>query len=188
MCSIRNQWCIGRFATNESPLCVKKLTCVSIEKIASVYAVQPPPSARELQGLLRRISRNDIFGVSMNAIPAILICSYLLMPAALLKEPATPSDNQTALYDEIAAADSELFRAANGCDLVKLGSMVDDGLEFYHDRAGLMIGKQPFLNSVKNNTCGVMIRELVPGSLEGLSHKGIWSYRTGCPSVSSSRP
>ena len=60
----------------------------------------------------------------MNAIPAILICSCLLMPAALLKGPATPSGNQTALYDEIAAADSELFRAVNGCDLVKLGSMV----------------------------------------------------------------
>ncbi len=102
----------------------------------------------------------------MNAIPAILICGCLLMPAALLKEPATPSGNQTDLHNEIATADSELFRAANGCDLVKLGSMVDDGLEFYHDKAGLMIGKQPFLNAVKNNTCGVMIRELVPGSLE----------------------
>src|ERR1700728_3395254 len=48
------------------------------------------------------------FGVSMNAIPAILIGACLLMPAALLKEPATPSGNQTALYDEIAAADAEL--------------------------------------------------------------------------------
>src|SRR3984885_10243472 len=47
------------------------------------------------------------FGVSMNAIPAILICACLLLPAALLKEPATPSGNQTPLYDEIAAADSE---------------------------------------------------------------------------------
>lgn len=115
----------------------------------------------------------------MNAIPAILICSYLLLPAALLKEPPTPSGNQTALYDEIAAADSELFRAANGCDLVKLGSMVDDGLEFYHDQAGLMIGKQLFLNSVKNNTCGVMIRELVPGSLEVYPIKGFGAIELG---------
>jgi hypothetical protein len=119
------------------------------------------------------------FGVSMNAIPAILICACLLMPAALLKEPATPSGNQAALYDEIAAADSELFRAANGCDLVKLGSMVDDGLEFYHDQAGLTIGKQPFLNAVKNNTCGVMIRELVPGSLEVYPVKGFGAIELG---------
>ena len=152
---------------------------ISVEKIAGVYAVQPSPPAKELLGLLRRICRNNLFGVSMNAIPAILICSYLLLPAALLKEPPTPSGKQTALYDEIAAVDSELFRAANGCDLVKLGSMVDDGLEFYHDEAGLMIGKQLFLNSVKNNTCGVMIRELVPGSLEVYPIKGFGAIELG---------
>jgi len=152
---------------------------ISVEKIAGVYAVQPSPPAKELLGLLRRICRNNLFGVSMNAIPAILICSYLLLPAALLKEPPTPSGKQTALYDEIAAVDSELFRAANGCDLVKLGSMVDDGLEFYHDEAGLMIGKQLFLNSVKNNTCGVMIRELVAGSLEVYPIKGFGAIELG---------
>jgi Domain of unknown function (DUF4440) len=115
----------------------------------------------------------------MNAIRVILICSFLVAAAAVAKEPATTSDNQTALYDEIAAADSELFRAANGCDLVKLGSMVDDGLEFYHDKAGLMVGKQLFLNSVKNNTCGVMIRELVQGSLEVYPVKGFGAIEVG---------
>jgi hypothetical protein len=94
----------------------------------------------------------------MNAIPAILICSLLLLPAALPRDPATPSGKQTTLYGEIAAADTELFRAANGRNLVKLGSMPDDGLEFYHDQAGLTVGKQPFLNAVKNNTCDVKSR------------------------------
>ncbi len=89
-----------------------------------------------------------------------------------LKASPTPADDQTALYREIAAADSELFTAANACDLARLSSMVDDDLEFYHDQAGLTTGKKRFLDSVKNNTCGTMIRELVPGTLEIYPIKG----------------
>ena len=35
----------------------------------------------------------------------------------------------------------------------------------FGDQGGLMLGRQAFLESIKNNTCSVMIRELVPGSL-----------------------
>ncbi len=66
----------------------------------------------------------------------------------------------------ISALDTQLFDAYNNCDLDKLGSMVVDDLEFYHDKTGLMVGKQPFLVAIKNNICGKVRRELVKGSLE----------------------
>ncbi len=44
--------------------------------------------------------------------------------------------------------------------------MVEDGLEFYHDKTGLTVGKQPFLDAIKNNICGKVQRTIVPGSLE----------------------
>ncbi|WP_263383017.1 nuclear transport factor 2 family protein [Granulicella arctica] len=78
------------------------------------------------------------------------------------------------LQEAIAAQDKALFDAYNTCDLVKLGTMVTDDLEFYHDKTGLAVGKQVFLDSIKQNICGKVTRELVPGTLEvhELAHYG----------------
>jgi hypothetical protein len=70
------------------------------------------------------------------------------------------------LFETMQALDTQLFEAANHCDYTKLTAMVDENLEFYHDQAGLMLGRQAFLDSIKKNTCGVMIRELVPATLQ----------------------
>jgi hypothetical protein len=87
---------------------------------------------------------------------------FLLFTAATAFAQNPPSD----LFATMQKLDTDLFTAANHCDYEKLSAMVDDNLEFYHDRAGLMVGKQAFLDAVRHNTCGVMIRELVPGTLE----------------------
>ena len=78
--------------------------------------------------------------------------------------PETAED--AALYETVAGLDKTLFDAVNRCDLEKLGSMVTDDLEFYHDKTGLAVGKKIFLDSIKNNVCGKVQRELVAGSLE----------------------
>jgi hypothetical protein len=70
------------------------------------------------------------------------------------------------LFTTVAALDTKLFDAYNHCDLPTLNAMVEDGLEFYHDKTGLTVGKQPFLDAIKNNICGKTQRTLVPGSLE----------------------
>lgn len=70
------------------------------------------------------------------------------------------------LYQTISLQDMALFDAYNRCDLEKLGLMVTDDLEFYHDKTGLAVGKQSFLDSIKKNICGKVTRELVPGTLE----------------------
>ncbi len=74
--------------------------------------------------------------------------------------------DKSALYQTVLTLDQQLFAAANRCDYAKLTEMVDENLEFYHDKAGLMVGRKTFLESIRNNTCGKMVRELVPGSME----------------------
>jgi hypothetical protein len=74
---------------------------------------------------------------------------------------------QDNLAATITALDKRLFDAYNTCDLETMGSLVEDNLEFYHDKTGLAVGKQPFLDAIKNNICpGKVQRTLVPGSLE----------------------
>ena len=59
-----------------------------------------------------------------------------------------------SLYQTISGLDTALFDAYNHCELDKLGSMVADDLEFYHDQTGLSVGKQSLIDGVKNNICG----------------------------------
>jgi hypothetical protein len=91
-----------------------------------------------------------------------------LFLSLLLLGPTTAfTQNETSkLFETMQALDTQLFAAANHCNYEKLTAMVDENLEFYHDLGGLTLGRQAFLDSIKNNTCGVMIRELVPATLE----------------------
>ncbi len=83
------------------------------------------------------------------------------------------------LYKTVSGLDTTLFDAVNGCNLDKLGSMVAGDLEFYHDLNGLEVGRQVFLDAVKNNLCGKVHRELVPGTLEVYPLKGFGAVEMG---------
>ena len=72
----------------------------------------------------------------------------------------------TALFQTIQKLDTQLFDAYNHCDLEKFGSFLADDLEFYHDQSGLTRSRQATVEAVKNNICGKVTRELVPGTLE----------------------
>jgi ketosteroid isomerase-like protein len=91
-----------------------------------------------------------------------LACA-LILPGAAQADPLPPSD---PLYQQIAQADAALFAATNRCDLDTLAGYIADDLEFYHDKSGLSVGKADLLQKTKDNICGNMVRELVPGSLE----------------------
>ena len=73
-------------------------------------------------------------------------------------------DNPT--FVEIKALDQKLFQAYNSCDLAALGDMVDEGLEFYHDKGGLSVGKTAFLKAIKENICHKVRRELLTATFE----------------------
>ena len=83
------------------------------------------------------------------------------------------------LYKTVSGLDTALFDAYNHCDLEKLGSMVAEDLEFYHDQTGLSVGRQPFVDAIKSNICGKVHRELVPGSLEVYPLKGYGAVEIG---------
>ncbi len=92
----------------------------------------------------------------------LLCMTAVLAHAQAAKNPPAPD----ALFQTVAALDTALFDAYNRCDLEKLGSLVADDLEFYHDKTGLSVGKQKFLAAIQKNICGKVRRDLVPGTLE----------------------
>jgi len=61
--------------------------------------------------------------------------------------------------------DAKLFEAYNSCNLAAFGALLDQNVEFYHDKGGLMVGRQAVVDAVQENICGKVRRELVAGSL-----------------------
>jgi hypothetical protein len=79
--------------------------------------------------------------------------------AAFLSLTLTPVRAQSTaandtLFETVQSLDTQLFDAYNHCDLATMSSLVSDDLEFYHDKTGLSVGKQVFIEGIKNNTCG----------------------------------
>jgi hypothetical protein len=98
---------------------------------------------------------------------SLVLLSGAFVPANAQAIPSLESiKSQEELTQAIAALDKQLFDAYNTCNIEKLGTLVTDDLEFYHDKTGLAVGKQVFLDAIKKNICGKVTRELVKGSLE----------------------
>ena len=92
-----------------------------------------------------------------------LVVLFGLFSSHACAQSTEPSD---ALFKTIQLLDARLFDAYNHCDLTTMASLVADDLEFYHDKTGLARGRQSLLDGVKNNICGKVSRELVPGTLQ----------------------
>ena len=105
--------------------------------------------------------------------PLALLFLFLfgLAPSSARSQSSAPPD---PLFQTIQSLDTKLFDAYNHCDLTTLASLVSEDLEFYHDKTGLARGRQSFIDSIKNNICGKVTRELVPGTLQvyPLAHYG----------------
>src|ERR1035438_4011376 len=105
-------------------------------------------------------------------LPILLLAALFF--AALSAAHAQSAESPEALFKTVQGLDTQLFDAYNHCDLATLSAMVSDDLEFYHDKTGLATGRQVFIDAIKNNICGKVTRELVPGTLEvyPLAHYG----------------
>jgi len=97
-------------------------------------------------------------------LPAFLLTAFVAAPVAHVYTQAAPAPDP--LFQTIQSLDTQLFDAYNHCDLEKFGSLLADDLEFYHDVTGLSRSRQTVVEAVKNNICGKVTRELVPGTLE----------------------
>ena len=106
---------------------------------------------------------------------------HIILPVLALLFPgtATAAPNAGPLFEEIKSADAALFGASNRCDLETFGKFFGDDLEFYHDLSGLSVGKADLLAKTKDNICGKMVRELVPGSLEVYPLPGYGAIQIG---------
>ena len=99
----------------------------------------------------------------MRKLSAGLLLVLLVTFGANLLAQTTPTES---LYKTVQALDTQLFDAYNHCDLDKLGLMIAEDLEFYHDVTGLAVGRQALIDGVRRNICGKVSRELLPGTLE----------------------
>ena len=88
-------------------------------------------------------------------------------------------NSQAELEKAIATLDAALFDAYNRCDLEKFASFLADDVEFYHDKAGVTLGKGALADAIKKNICGKVTRELVPGTLQVHPLKGYGAVEMG---------
>jgi len=112
------------------------------------------------------------------SIRPILTLAILLMVLSVLTA-AAQTPQPADLFATIQALDAKLFDAYNRCDLDTFGSMLADDLEFYHDQTGLSVGRQKTIDAVRQNICGKVHRELVPGTLEVYPLKGFGAVEIG---------
>jgi hypothetical protein len=97
--------------------------------------------------------------------PLALLFLFLFSLASLTLR-AQSAAAPDPLFQTIQSLDTRLFDAYNHCDLTTIVPLVSEDLEFYHDKTGLARGRQSLLDGVKNNICGKVSRELVPGTLQ----------------------
>jgi Domain of unknown function (DUF4440)/Domain of unknown function (DUF3471) len=86
---------------------------------------------------------------------------------------------QDELYKTIAGLDSAFFDSYNTCDLKKFESFIDEDIEFYHDKGGLTTSRSQLVESIKNNICGKVRRELIKGSLQVFPIANYGAIETG---------
>jgi ketosteroid isomerase-like protein len=103
----------------------------------------------------------------------------MALPRANAQSPKAAPTAQDAPYQTVAALDTKLFDAVNQCDMKTVDSMWADDAEFYHDRTGLMVGRQNIVDAIKNNLCGKVTRQLVAGTLEVYPLNGYGAVEIG---------
>jgi ketosteroid isomerase-like protein len=97
-------------------------------------------------------------------------------PAGAQSRGVPPEDD---LFRTIADLDTALFAAYNACELAKFETYFAEDVEFYHDQGGLTRGRQALTAALKENICGKVRREIVPGALQVHLMKGYGALQTG---------
>ena len=70
------------------------------------------------------------------------------------------------LQQKIEELDNIFFTAYNNCNIEQQALLISEDIEFFHDKGGLSTSKAEIIESIKNNICGKVTRELIPGSIE----------------------
>jgi hypothetical protein len=111
--------------------------------------------------------------VKFSSLLLLMFATFCIVPHAQSQSP------DPALFKTIQSLDTQLFDAYNHCDLPTFSSLIAEDIEFYHDKTGLSVGRQALVDAIKNNICGKVTRELVPGSLEVYPMAGYGAVEIG---------
>jgi ketosteroid isomerase-like protein len=110
----------------------------------------------------------------------LIVALSVILVSCANAQSAKPTPNaQDALYQTVVSLDTQLFNAVNQCDLKTLNALWADDAEFYHDKGGLMVGRQNIVDAIKNNLCGKVNRQLVAGTLEVYPLNGYGAVEIG---------
>jgi hypothetical protein len=121
----------------------------------------------------------------MNETPTLLLLCLLGLSLGIAHtqspKPAAKSleHAKDPLFQTIVALDKQLFDAVDRCDMEKVASFWAEDVEFYHDKDGLTVGREKIVTSIKNNLCGKVKRQLVPGTLEVYPLNGYGAVEIG---------
>lgn len=77
-----------------------------------------------------------------------------------------PQNSSDSIQQTVAGLDAALFDAVNHCDMPKVASFWAEDAEFLHDKSNPTYGRDAIVASIKNNLCGKVTRELIPGTME----------------------
>ena len=111
--------------------------------------------------------------------PVVALLAIFLIPIANVSAQTQTSDPEKELFRTVESLDTGLFDAVNRCDMQKVESYWADDAVFLHDKVPPMIGRAVIADSIKNNLCGKVVRELVPGTLEVHSLKDYGAVEIG---------
>ncbi|MCF6349358.1 MAG: nuclear transport factor 2 family protein [Flavobacteriaceae bacterium] len=79
-------------------------------------------------------------------------------------------EKSSELFKTLKRNDSLIFDSSfNTCNLKILAKLINDDFEFYHDKSGVLEGKDDFIKNTKNGLCKSphkLRRELINGTLE----------------------
>jgi hypothetical protein len=128
---------------------------------------------------MERISMKQPYALMTVLMLAISLTRFASIANAQTVPALDQIQSQAELDKAITELDRQLFDAYNKCDLVKFASLIDENIEFYHDQGGLTLGRAKLTESVKNNICGKVTRELVPGTLQIYYMKGYGAVEIG---------
>jgi len=127
--------------------------------------------------LISSSARHSLLFLSLLGISTLSAAAQTVKSPA--HKPAAKKAVASPLLQTILALDKALFSAIDRCDMTEFASFWAEDVEFYHDKDGLTIGRDNIVTSVKNNLCGKVKRELVPGTLEVYPLNGYGAVEIG---------
>jgi hypothetical protein len=121
-----------------------------------------------------------------NLTPVRFVIIFLMLLAlaaapGILSAQAMPTGEK--LEKIILEMDSVFWQAYNDCDLSTMMSFVDDDVEFYHDKGGLLDSRESLTTVMKNGLCRSANNEIerrpVAGSIQVFPMAGIGAVLRG---------